>query len=143
MPEKFTVNLPMSQERELRYTRAERLEFEKRFRHFGLPGMKGIIVEKVFPQAPNPQNDNKLEYTGDGDMEAQYCLVWLGIRHHNPKLITEERVAEWLDLAVTEGRPVLNFVAAAINAVMASGVLGFVPKVTVESEEVEGKAPAA
>jgi hypothetical protein len=147
MPKTFTVHLPIATERTLKYTSAERMEFEKRFRFFNLPGMQGIILEKVFPQKPNPNNDNKPEYTGDGDMEAQNVLIWLGLRHIG-KHITEEKVTAWLDLAVTEGRSRPHFIAAAVNAVIASGVLGYVqPEPAVVEEEVAegtgGKEPTS
>ena len=144
MSKTYTVALPLNSDRVLKYTRAERVEFEKRFRHFGLPGMKDILYERVFPIKPDPANDNKPMATGGGDLEAQICLIWLGIRHNNPKRITEEQVGEWLDLAVEEGRPIVGFVATAVNAVMASGVLGFkYERDAIEEEEEtvgEGKA---
>ena len=142
MGKTFTVDLPVTQSRELRYTRAERLEFEKRCRHFGLAGMKEILFKKVFPVEPDPHNDNKPTPTGGGDLEAQILLVWLGIRHNNKSLITEDWTADKLDLAVKEGRPMLVHVASAVNAVMASGVLGFVyesPVVEEEPAQGEGK----
>ena len=147
MSKTYTVDLPVTQSRELRYTQAERLEFEKRCRHFNLPGMKEIIFDKVFPIRPDPTQDNKPTPTGGGDLEAQILLIWLGIRHNNTNRITEKAVADWLELAVKEGRPMLVFVAQAVNAVMASGVLGFVFEGIVEEEEVapatEGKADGA
>ncbi len=147
MGKTYTVDLPITQTRELRYTRAERLEFEKRCRHFGLPGMKEIIYDKVFPIKPDPNNDNKPTPTGGGDLEAQILLVWLGIRHNNKQLITEEWTADKLDVAVNEGRPQVSFVAQAVNAVMASGILGFKWEHFVEEEEevaptTEGKPEA-
>ena len=146
MGKTYTVDLPITQTRELRYGKDERKEFEKRCRHFGLAGMKEIIFKRVFPIEPDPNNDNKPTPTGGGDYEAQVLLVWLGIRHANPRLITEQWVEEKLDVAIKEGRPVVGFVAQAVNAVMASGCLGFVYEGYVaEDEEVapatEGKAP--
>jgi hypothetical protein len=140
MGKAYTVDLPVTQTRELRYTRAERLEFEKRCRHFGLAGMKDILFKKVFPVEPDPANDNKPTPTGGGDLEAQILLVWLGIRH-NSKALTEERVADLLELAVKEGRPTVTFVAQAVNAVMASGVLGFVWDGAVVEEEAAPATP--
>lgn len=144
MGKAYTVDLPITQVRELKYTRAERLEFERRCRHFNLAGMKDILYKRVFPIEPDPSNDNKPTATGGGDLEAQTLLIWLGIRH-NSKSLTEERVAELLDLAVKEGRPMVSFVAQAVNAVMASGILGFVYEKAVEEEEVapttQGEAP--
>jgi len=140
MAKTYTVDLPVTQTRELRYTRVERMEFEKRFRHFGLPGMKEILFDRVFPVRPDPSNDGKMTPTGGGDLEAQTAFIWMGIRHKNPKFITEEKVGEWLDLAITEGRPMLLFLAEAVNAVCDSGVLGYVIDRAV-SEEEPGKAP--
>lgn len=145
MGKTYSVDLPITTSRELKYTRAERLEFEKRCRHFGLAGMKEIIFKKVFPVEPDPNNDNKPTPTGGGDLEAQILLIWLGIRHCS-KTLTEERVAELLDLAVKEGRPHVTFVAQAVNAVMSSGVLGFVFDGHFEEEEAapatQGEVPA-
>ena len=147
MGKTYTVDLPITQTRELKYTRVERFEFEKRCRHFGLPGMKEIIFEKVFPIRPDPNNDNKPTPTGGGDLEAQILLVWLGIRHNNRGLITEDWVGDKLDLAVSEGRPIVSFVAEAVNAVMSSGILGFRYEGYVAPEEeaapaTKGEAPA-
>lgn len=141
MGKTYSINLPLANERELRYTRAERLEFEKRCRHFGLGGMKEILFKKVFPIEPDPNNDNKPTPTAGGDLEAQILLIWLGIRHNNKSLITEEWVGEKLDLAVKEGRPMVDFVAKAVNAVMASGVLGFVYEHFVQEEEAAPATP--
>ncbi len=148
MGKTYTVDLPLTQTRELKYTRDERREFEKRCRHFGLAGMKEILFERVFPIKPDPNNDNKPTPTGGGDDEAQVLLLWLGLRHINPRLITEQWVSEKLDQAIKEGRPMVTFVAQAVNAVMASGVLGFVFDGTAAVEEEvapaeEGKAPEA
>lgn len=148
MAKTFSVDLPITTARELRYTRVERQEFEKRFRHFGLPGMKEIIFEKVLPIKPNPADDNKLVPTGGGDYEAQVALIWMGIRHNAKHLITEEWVADKLEVAIKEGRPQILFVIDAVNAVLASGVLGYIYEgrvAEIEEEEVapatEGKAP--
>jgi len=139
MAKTYTIDLPITQTRELRYQRAERYEFEKRFRHFNLPGMKEILFEKVFPIMPDPNDDDKMQPTGGGDLEAQICFLWLGIRHHNPKRITEEQVADWVDLAMEEGRPTVSLVARAINAALASGVLGYIYEAPDPEEEPEGK----
>lgn len=148
MGKTYTVDLPVTQTRVLQYTKDERKEFEKRCRHFGLAGMKEIIFKRVFPIEPDPNNDNKPTPTGGGDYEAQVLLVWLGIRHANPQLITEKWVEDKLELAVKEGRPMVTFVAEAVNAVMASGILGFVYEGYVAPEEeaapaTTGEAPAA
>jgi hypothetical protein len=148
VPKTYKIALPLATERELRYQRAERVEFEKRFRHFGLPGMKDIIFERVFPIKPDPTRDNKPYPTGGGDLEAQYTLIYLGLRGGGSlaKHITEEKVNEWIDLSIKEGRPLVGMVATCVNAVMASGVLGFMYEhdavVEEETEEGEGKAEA-
>lgn len=141
MARTYTVALP-KQPRELRYTRAERLDFERRFRDRGLSGMKEILDKLVLPT--RDLGNGKREITLGGDLEAQETLVWLGLRHING--ITEKRVAEWLDVAAKEeGRPMIQFVAPAVAAVFASGVLGYVYEYKVETEEevapaTEGKA---
>ncbi len=148
MGKTYTLDLPVTQTRALKYTRVERMEFEKRCRHFNLPGMKEIIYDRVFPIKVDPANDNKPTPTGGGDLEAQILLIWLGIRHNNRQLITEDWVGDKLDLAIQEGRPMIDFVARAVNAVMSSGILGFVWEQYVEVEEeaapaTRGEAPDA
>ncbi len=147
MSKTYTVDLPVTQSRVLKYTRAERMEFEKRCRHFGLAGMKEILYKRVFPIEPDPNRDNQPTPTGGGDLEAQILIVYLGLRHIDPKRITEERVAEWIDTAIQEDRPMLPIVATAVNAVMASGILGYKFNGFVEEEEAapatEGKAVEA
>jgi hypothetical protein len=141
MPEQLTIHLPIATERVLRYTLEDREELEKRFRHFGLPGLKEIIYERIFPVKPNPAHDNKLECTGGGDLEAQRALIWMGIRHANPKLITEDKVKEWIRLAIQdEGRSMLELTAVCVRAVGQSGILGF--KFGVD-EVTEDEAPKA
>lgn len=143
MAKTFSVDLPITQPRELRYGRDERKEFEKRFRHFGLGGMRELLYTKVFPVKPDPDDDNKLRPTGGGDYEAQIALIWMGIRHHNSKLITEDWVADKIDFAIREeGRPMVLFVAQAVNAVNASGVLGYVYEATAVVKDEEEAAPA-
>jgi hypothetical protein len=149
MAKQYTIDLPITQTRELRYTRQERLDFEKRFRDRGMSGMKAIIGELVLPTVPDPDKPGQRLVTVGGDLEAQEYLIYLGLRHLG-SAITEKRVSEWLDLAVREEGPerqMVAFVAPAVAAVFASGVLGFVYEYKVEKDEeaapaTEGKAEA-
>lgn len=144
MAKQYTVDLPITQPRELRYTPQERRDFEKRFRDRGLAGMKEILDKLVLPT--KDAGGGKREITLGGDIEAQEYLVFLGLRHLG-NVITEKRVSEWLNLAATEeGRPLIQFVAPAVACVFASGVLGYVYEYTVEEEvppSTDTKAEAA
>lgn len=145
MAKTYTVDLPITQTRELKYTRQERLDFERRLRDRGLAGMKEILDKLVLPT--RDIGGGRREVTLGGDLEAQEYLVFLGLRHIGTQ-ITEKRVSEWLELASREeGRPLIQFVAPAVQAVFASGVLGYVYEPKLEEEEVapatEGKAPEA
>jgi hypothetical protein len=142
MPEQLTIHLPIATERVLRYTLEDREELEKRFRHFGLPGLREIIFERITPVRPNPLRDGRLEFTGGGDLEAQRVLIWVGIRHNNPKRITEEAVKDWLRLAVQEeGRSMFELVTRAVHAVGRSGILGFTFAAEALEAEPEEDAP--
>lgn len=146
MAKTYTVDLPIATTRELKYTRQERLDFEKRLRDRGCAGMKEILDKLVLPT--KDLGNGVREVTLGGDLEAQEYLIFLGLRHYG-HAITEKRVSEWLDLAVTQeqDRPLIGFVARAVSAVFASGVLGYVyePKIVAEEEAApatEGKAEA-
>ena len=137
MAKQYTIDLPITQPRELRYTRQERLDYEKRFRDRGKAGMREIIDTLVLPT--KDIGGGKRDITLGGDLEAQEFLIYLGLRHIG-NAITEKRVAEWLDLAAREeSRPLINFLAPAVAAVYASGVLGFVYEYTAVQEEVDPK----
>ena len=149
MAKTYTVYLPITHERELKYTRDERRDFEKRFRGLGCSGMKDILDKFVLTTTPDPDRPGRRLITLGGDLEAQEYLIYLGLRHYG-NAITEKRVSEWLALAATEGpeRQMVAFVAPAVSAVFASGVLGFVYEYQVEKDEevapaAEGKAPEA
>ncbi len=142
MAKTYTVDLPITQTRELRYTRQERLDFEKRFRDRGKPGMKELLHAFVLPSVETAPG--KAEATAGGDLEMQEYLLFLGLRHLG-NVVTEKRVTEWLGLASEEGRPLIGFIGPAVCAVYASGVLGFVyePKEPVpEAVEADPKAEA-
>lgn len=117
-------------ERPLRYTRHERVEYEKRFN----AGMWEVIRKHVLAL-----NEND-EPTPGGMIEAQHALVWLGLRHNGPKW-SESKVSEWLDELASNGGNVFAIFNTAATAVLASGVLGikYAPAV-VEEEPEEGKA---
>jgi len=146
VPKTYTLELPNeANSRPLKYTRVERREFEKAFRHFGLPGMREILFERVFPIKPDPTRDNKPYPTGGGDDEAQHKLIYLGLRGGGlPKHISEEKVSDWIDAAVQNGKPIIGFVATAVNAVLASGVLGYVyeHEAVTEEEPAQGEGKA-
>lgn len=150
MAKTYTIHLPITHERVLKYTRDERRDFEKRFRDRGCSGMKELLDKYVLTTTPDPDKPGKRLITLGGDLDAQEYLIYLGLRHYG-NAITEKRVSDWLDLAVREEgaeRQMVAFVAPAVSAVFASGVLGFVYEYTVEKDEevapaTEGKAPEA
>lgn len=132
MPRTYTCTLGFS-EREFRYTRKERVEFEKRFGAGMWDVMKRHVLALNEDDVPTP----------GGMIEAQHALVWLGLRHKGPK-VTEENVSIWLDEEAQKGGNVFAIYGTASNAVLASGVLGFkweAPEV--EDEEADPKEGSA
>jgi len=124
----YKVNLG-GEERELRYTRAEREEFEEQFNG----DMLELIRTKVAP------TDEEGKIKSSGMLKVQTALVFYGLRHY-PR-VTKEKVAQWIDKAYASGGNPYSIYGAAINAVMASGVLGFSSheEDDEKAEEPEGK----
>ena len=119
--------------RPLRYTREERREIEARFN----TDMRSFLYESCFPLAADGKP------TMGGRLECQEALLFYGLRHNGPK-ITEAWVAEHLQKLVAEGGSIYKPLSQAIIAVVASGLLGWMPQIKddVPEEAEEGKAEA-
>ena len=115
-------------EREFKFTRKDREDFEEKF---GGQGMWRVIRDQVL--ALNEDD----EPTPGGTIKAQRALVWIGLRHKGPK-VTEDAVGQWLDELGQAGGNVFGVFSTAANAVLASGVLG-IKHEPVEDEEEDPK----
>lgn len=115
-------------EREFKYTKKERVEFEARFK----AGMWDTIRKHVL--ALNEED----EPTPGGMVEAQHALVYLGLRHAGPK-VTEANVSLWLEQLVEQGGNVFSVYTTASTAVLVSGVLGYKYTPPSEDEEADPK----
>ncbi|MEY4955956.1 MAG: hypothetical protein RL409_213 [Gemmatimonadota bacterium] len=118
--------------RVLRYTRAERIDIENRFEC----DIRDFVYERAFPM-----RDGKP--TGGGRLECQEALIWYGLRHNGPK-VTEEWVSQQLTDEVAKGGSIYAPLSQSIVALLASGVMGWNPKMADEEEAAEeGKEDAA
>ena len=112
-------------EREFKFTRKDREDFEEKFDG---QGMWRVIRDQVLAL-----NEND-EPTPGGTIKAQRALVWIGLRHKGPK-VTEDAVGQWLDDLGREGGNVFAVFSTAANAVLASGVLGIKYEIRADEEE--------
>lgn len=117
--------------RELRYTKDERKELERKYSC----GLLELINKRILP---TEVGENKaVQWTGGGEWEPQVTLIYFGLRHYGKK-VTYQVVEEWIDEHVQKGGHIVEFLAVVIAAVWASGVLGKVVDVKAD----EGKDPA-
>lgn len=119
-------------EKPLKYTRKDRAEFEARFG----AGMWEVIRKQVLAL-----NEND-EPTPGGTVDAQYALVYFGLRHNGPKW-SEAKVAEYLDAMTERGENVFAIFTKCATAVLASGVLGYKYEAPVETEDESDADPKA
>ena len=117
-----------TRKRALRYTRAERVEIEQRFDC----DIREFVYKKCFPL-----ENGKL--MPGGRLECQEALIFYGLRHIKGK-ITEDYIAEELQAHVAAGGSIYKPLSEAIVGLVASGVMGYVPKLS--EEESEGKDEA-
>lgn len=131
MAKKYYVEIG-ARKRELRYTRQERIEIERRF--------ECDIREFVYGMA-FPMRDGKP--TMGGRLEAQEALIWYGVRHIGGK-ITEDLIARELQKVVENGGSIYEPLSQAIVGMLASGLLGYTPDLAdadAEVEEGKGEEP--
>jgi hypothetical protein len=115
----------------VRYTRQERVEIENRFDC----DIKDFVYQKAFPLV-----DGKP--TLGGRIECQEALIYYGLRHNGPK-ITEDAVSKWIQELIDKGGSIYKPLSEAIVGLLASGVLGWTPKLaSAEDDADEGKDAA-
>lgn len=102
------------QSRPFRYKLSDRIEIENRF---GC-GLMELIRDKVFPTDPHGK------FLGGGMLSVQIALLWVGLRHANPRRVTEAAITEWLSAIIEADGSVFAPINEAMRAVFASGVLG-------------------
>lgn len=136
MTKKFIVFLGFN-DRELKYTRAERRSLEAKYKK----GLMRILQEDVLA------TDADGKGTLGGLLDVQYDVVWHGLKHLGPPNgpVTEAKVHGWLDEAMDKGDGAfIKVLGACSDAIAASGVLGFkVERPDEEGDEGGGKAPAS
>jgi hypothetical protein len=79
--------------------------------------------------------------TMGGRLECQEALIYYGLKHSGPK-VTEESVAKELAEFVDKGGSIYTPLAQAIVAILASGLMGWTPKMEEEEEGKDEAAPA-
>lgn len=111
--------------RGLKYTLADREDLEAMFPRAG--GGASNLFELIQEHFVKP-----------GSFAVQAAMLWKGLARVDSR-VTLDKTKEWLEAEVEKGSALTPIFKAVIDAILDSGVLGFVIKVDLEDEAIAEK----
>jgi hypothetical protein len=134
MAKEFYVELG-GKSRRLAYRVRDGIELKRRF---GRP-LISLLREDVMGMRERPDPDKPGETLWEAvnatDPEVQVAFLYVGVRHEGG--VNEDKVLNWVDAHLSDGKPMGDLVGPVWKAVFISGVLGYSLDIEAEAEKLK------